>query len=790
MTTAGFGPQVGRRRKWITRLVAGALAATLMTVLLAYWWSIARRERPLHIPRTLPSNIHQQLSGYSFTRSEEGRRIFTVHAARTVAFKHAGTTVLEDVLVEVFGRSGSRRDIMRTGRCDYNAQSGDLFSSGAVEIELNAQVDILPGANRREQHVAYIQTSQVSFRQQGSLVVSNELVRFQIGPATGSARGMTYATKDGWLELKKDVAVELGPRAGGKLQPAMRLFAARLRYERTPGPSSEVVLSGPLVLTQGNRRVVGKQGRVLLDSHNRVTQVVLDGGVEALGSSEAGLLQGGAQRVQAGLDPRGGQLRTLQAEGDVHVWSRLRDSVNRLEAQQLEMTFDGVHPQPQSGSASGNVRLTLESSASPSSNSPPRAAISSFSAARIKTLTAAHVRVAFRPGGRSLREAQTVGPGTVVLVPLDPTVGERMITAGSLAMGFDARSRLETLRGSSGTQIIIKPPAHAPPESPARVTSSERLEAKFDPATEALQALEQVGDFQFREGDRQASAGQARYESQAEVLTLTGQPRVWDASTRARAEVILFDLRTDTAEGLGKVQCTHFGTAGQAVAGHRDPQAAVAGDPTNVIADRMLAQRRSQFVHYEGHVRVWHNQDVVESSAVDVYRVEQRVRSGSGVLTSHFQPASPYPSAPPGSTAKRETRPVTIRADRLDYYDQGHKASYRGNVQLQAEKTQVHADRLDVYFSTAGNGEASEVERAVADGHVTVEQPARHASGEHAEYDAAPGKILLTGGPPLLYDAAKGFTTGQRLTFFIHDDRVFVDGGEESPTLSKRRIPQ
>ena len=95
-----------------------------------------------------------------------------------------------------------------------------------------------------------------------------------------------------------------------------------------------------------------------------------------------------------------------------------------------------------------------------------------------------------------------------------------------------------------------------------------------------------------------------------------------------------------------------------------------------------------------------------------------------------------------------------------------------------------------VFFSGQGAAGASEVDRAVAEGHVTVVQPSRRATGEHAEYFAAPGKILVTGGPPTLYDAEKGFTTGQQLTFFLRDDRIFLDGGKESPTLFKHRIPQ
>jgi lipopolysaccharide export system protein LptA len=111
-------------------------------------------------------------------------------------------------------------------------------------------------------------------------------------------------------------------------------------------------------------------------------------------------------------------------------------------------------------------------------------------------------------------------------------------------------------------------------------------------------------------------------------------------------------------------------------------------------------------------------------------------------------------------------------------------------VQLQTENTTLQADSVDVFFSDTASVEQTELERAVAGGHVIVVQPGRRATGNRAEYFAREGKILLSGGPPTLYDAEKGFTSGQRLTFNIHDDSLRVDGGDESPTLSRHRIAQ
>jgi lipopolysaccharide export system protein LptA len=94
-------------------------------------------------------------------------------------------------------------------------------------------------------------------------------------------------------------------------------------------------------------------------------------------------------------------------------------------------------------------------------------------------------------------------------------------------------------------------------------------------------------------------------------------------------------MRTNTSTGEGKVQATHLPSQAPGT-----PSVATPPVPTNVLADKMVVQRQSQIIHYEGHVRAWQGTDVVESSALDVYRTQKRLSSGSQVVTSFLQPAA------------------------------------------------------------------------------------------------------------------------------------------------------
>jgi lipopolysaccharide export system protein LptA len=767
-----------RRRKLLTGVLISGLLVTTLIVATSFWHRVAvREEHPLRPPPSPAPNVHQQLSGYTFTRSEAGRTIFTLHSARTVAFKEGKTTQLEDVLVEFYGRQGDHHDTLRTHLCQYNPKSGDFFSSGPVQIELNAQAVDLPGTGMHGKHPVFLETSKVSFRSDGSVAETDEPVKFRVGAASGTALGLEYATKDGWIELEHDVAIELQQGSGPVPQPPIQLTASQLHYDKK---GASVSLTGPVEITQGGRRATAENARVALNNQNRVTRADLDGNVKASEVSDVRNVEINANHMQGDFDPTSGELRHILAEQNVTGQSKGKGSTSHLAAQRVDLDLAGIHPQPLEGVATGNVHLTLESqpilSTQASSGPPP--------GPEKKDLTAAEVRFNFRPHNASLQDAATAGPGTLVINSADPKVGGRVITAGQFLMSFDARSRLETLRGLEPTRVLFRPPATAPAGTATQESQADRLDATFDTATQSLREVRQSGNFKFHDGDRQATSAEAHYDPVTQSMLLLGHPQVWDSTSHIKCDRVTMDMRTNTSTGEGNVQAVHLPTPTPGATSSANPAL-----PTNVLADQMTAQQKSQVVHYEGHVRAWQGTDVVESSALDVYRRERRVSSGSRVVTSYLQPALLIANqGEPPTHAAGGTRPVTVRADFLEYLDQGRRARYHGNVQLVTEDTNIQSDLLDVYFTEGDTVEGSEVDHADAEGHVKVTQPGRRGLGDHGQYFAGPGKIVLTGGPPSLFDEEKGFSTGQRLTFFIHDDRLFVDGGSQSPSLSKHRV--
>src|SRR3954470_21690552 len=59
-------------------------------------------------PRPIPSNVQYGASGFSFSKSEGGKTLFTIHAASVQQFKEGSRAALHDVSISVYGRNQDR----------------------------------------------------------------------------------------------------------------------------------------------------------------------------------------------------------------------------------------------------------------------------------------------------------------------------------------------------------------------------------------------------------------------------------------------------------------------------------------------------------------------------------------------------------------------------------------------------------------------------------------------------------------------------------------------------------
>src|SRR5579883_2684845 len=644
---------------------------TLAVILTALWASFRRRTAAVKGSAPLPQNVNRRLSGYTFTRSEEGRQIFTIHASRTLAYDGGVSTVLEGVHVIIFGRQGNRHDEIQTEQCTYYNSSGALACHGEASVKLESEAQAQVSASQQARQPFLLKTSDISYDPRRAMVSTGAPARFHFGSASGSAVGLQYDTREGSFKLLKDVRLRIPPQADG--ESPIEVSVGSLDYQR---PSERITL-------------------------------------------------------HADFDPSTEQVRQLVATGHVSVEAREAGGLRRLTAERVHVDFAGLKFQPRSGSASGNARLILESAAGPRVAAQPN----SSSAAGRKILTGSELQFLFQPEG-VLKNIRTVGPGRIELLPKDPGSDREIITGGQLLIAFNQQGRPENLQGLSPTRILDQPPPDAPRRRLLRESTAARLDAELDPATGVLETIRQQGNFEFQEGDRRANADEAVYKAADQQLILSGHPELWDPDNRIRAEHVMMNLSAGTSKGWGNVQSIHFASASSGVKSNRSTQT----EPLIVLADKVIAKRQEQFIHYEGNVRAWRGANVVECSSLNIYKREQKLTSGYGVLTSFLQvPFHSEGSTGDGSRrqARKETanQSLTIHADRLIYLILGREAIYQGHVRMETQNTTLRADRLRIYLSQPLEGKDPEVERAVAEGNVRVNQlPGRHAHGQRAEY--------------------------------------------------------
>jgi lipopolysaccharide transport protein LptA len=139
----------------------------------------------------------------------------------------------------------------------------------------------------------------------------------------------------------------------------------------------------------------------------------------------------------------------------------------------------------------------------------------------------------------------------------------------------------------------------------------------------------------------------------------------------------------------------------------------------------------------------------------------------------------------PGAAPPQTTFTV-VRAPEMTYTEESRTAVYKGGVVLNRPNMVVRSRELTAYLKDKDAD--SSLDKAFADGAVTILQtsPGRTRNGisEHAEYYADEEKIILERGQPKFIDSLQGTTQGQKLTYFVNDDRLLVNGTEAQRSSS------
>jgi lipopolysaccharide export system protein LptA len=803
--------QVSRLRRWF------ALAAILMIAIVAGMVLFARwrlRKVTRNVPAKIGLNIQQTAEGFSISKSVEGRTHFTVSASKAVQFKEGGRAELHQVKIIVFGKDSSRFDRISGDNFEYDPSSGNITAKGTVLIDLEANPEGIrhsdqspPAQNRESMHV---ETDGLTFNKNTGNAHTAGKVVFHTRQASGSSIGMDYVAEKGTMNLLSAVAIDI------RSSRPVHVEANQGTIFKQP---RQILLTTLHVIRQA-QELRSRQGTFFLRPDNTVERIVAEGDVEGdfHGRTET---HASSDRAELFLTSTHNLVTTAVISGNVKIASHGPQPADG-SAGRVTLHFNGqqvlqkVHAEEgvrltQKRSSSSTVNLV---NASASASVPTPGQFGSSGQEQDLEMTAPAMDFYIK-GGRQLERAVTSGPPKIVIT--QPASNQKtVVTATKFTAKFTDKNRISTLHGEPnakivGTRIDVgqianqsatgkpgNPGKSVAPQQNDRVSTSQKLDVVFNPQGGGIDSITQTVDLVYVDGPQKAWGQRGKYTAADQLLVLTGSPRVVNNGMTTTAETIRMNRATGDALAEANVKSTYSDLKAQP-----DGGMLASSDPIHVTSHSMTARRSSGIAVYTGNARLWQNANIVEAPIIEFDRDHRSlIAHGTPNVTHDGASAeSAVNSAQPVATLlvqvdkKGNVTPIHVTSSRLTYADADRKIFLDGGVTAKGSGATITSREMTVYLlprnqsqAKTGIGTPGQIERMIAQDQVVITQPTRHGEGGRLVYTAADDRFVLTGNSPSIFDAERGKTTGDSLTFFRQDDRVLVEGRQTSPAVTRTQV--
>jgi lipopolysaccharide export system protein LptA len=756
-------------------------------------------------PPPAPQDVTRRSDGLTFSKMEGNKKIFTVEASKATDFKDKDASLLEDVQITIFGKTGDRHDIIHTQSCQYQKTGGDFTCSGDVQIDLQSKAEAERAAKNPKiasQEKVHVETVGVVFNRASGIAQTDQPAKFVFPNGKGDAVGVEYHSEEGMVRLRKDVRITLMPAGKGAAEKSttnakepIQVTGKSLDFERE---TRIMQLFGPVEAETGTERLHGGKLTLTLDAAFRAERLVVTPGpnganpeLESQGADGPTKLS--AETLTAQFAPEG-WLTKIEGTGDVRGTRRTAIETEDFRAEHGAMELWPKINQPRDMNLKGGVQLKTQAAAS----------------GEARTLITGELQMKFadwkKGEGSKLKRAETRGAGSIEWtdatlqkgaagVPGNGDAARTKLAADKLEMEFseEGKAKLLVATGNVATERAVG-------SKPVQTATSQNGVAQLQESGGWSQ-MDLQGKVKLKEGDRGGQADHATFVRATQSALLTGKALARDATTETLAPRITFVQNTGEIHAEGGVRSTDFSSKGSG--------AQLAAVPANISADTMQGNSMTGRALYTGHARLWQGDSVMEADSIELLR-ETQVMNAVGNVRAVFPQT---PAQPPGQTgavqmvatpaAPKKPPLWHVTAGTLTYRDAESRAHLEKNVVAQSAEQTMRGPVVDLYFTRAGNPNSNaakgstpsnsatgpqQISRAVGTGGVIVEEGTRKATAERGEYSAADGKFVMSGGTPTIIDAGEGTTTGHQLTFFLADDTIIVDSENGSRTLTKHRV--
>ena len=768
-------------RTWVL-LLAGVLIAVILGFFLATRYKLRHFGRDL--PGKLGVNIQQDANGFTFSKSEGGHTLFTLHASKLIQYKSNGHATLHDVIITLYGKDNSRNDRVYGSDFEYDQNTGTARAIGLVHLDVQAPAGTRGTAPQNR--TVHAETRDLVFNQKTGQASTDAPVTFSVADAQGTATGASYSASDGLLILQRAVhftaALTKGPLTltadhaefnRGTRQLALLKDDVRyagehstseeaLIYFRADGTVEKVDANGHVNMQDDEgRQLHASSTEVTMDAHGNTQRATLDGGLlfsadegphSIHGDANSGILKlgpdGELQRVEmhravtvvdqeigpAG-DPHGSITREVQGSS---VAIDLAPSQGHAEAQKL--------------SVSGGAVLTEHTIYS---DSPPQ-----------NTVMKGDMIQATLREGRALDTLHAQGDTS--LTNTNPSGVSQTSSGDTLDITFASESVKQAKRKAD----------EIPPSLVEKAIQHGHVTiVQIKPGTNG----------QAKPWRSEATADTATLDGPHQILHLQGSPHLSDDEAEMTAQSMDFYRLSGAVTADHDVKVTlRQGSSAQA--------------PVHAVAEKVFFDHDRDEAIFSGggqDARLWQAANSVAAPSIVLDRHDQTLTAPANHESGRVHGVF----ADPGSKATGSQAVVRVDANTLRYSARERKATFQGNVVAQQASGHLRADRAEL-FMTQEQGAASAVARVpnprgslehmTVEGNVQIDQGQRKGAGQRLLYTASDGKFILygrSGEPARMTDSEHGTVSGAALIFTNRGDSVEVDGGN-SRAVTDTQVPK
>jgi lipopolysaccharide transport protein LptA len=300
------------------RLTLPLVIVALVAVPSWNYWIRRGYPRAQQRPQQLSKDLAVKTDGFTFSRTEGGRTVFTARARTNLGFKD-NKDIFQDVDVLVYGDTESdpvRR--ITSKECHYDEQSGDILFLGGVQVQLDDHT--------------YGRTDELTYHHLNRLVVSNHRAEIERpGSLNGAANNLEYNLSSGLLRLSGNVVMDTPEKTHIDSE-----FAEFQQKEDWATATERVVLRSK------NGWISGNNARVDLTPESfQPRLVVVDGNVsgESSAANGGGTWKMRAPHLKADISATG-QVERILTWGGVELQKVGAASPQFVTGGELEATLD------------------------------------------------------------------------------------------------------------------------------------------------------------------------------------------------------------------------------------------------------------------------------------------------------------------------------------------------------------------------------------------------------------------------------------------------------------------